>query len=92
MDRLSPVPREASRSRRARLGNPLAGVGLDRLRRQVHDAVQVAAGQRADSTFGHETTHEVAVVAVKDDFIADLGQVPATDESGRLSRGNAQAN
>jgi hypothetical protein len=52
----------------------------------------VAAGQRADRTIGHETTEEVAVVAVKDGFIADLGQVAGTDESGRLSRGNVQDN
>jgi hypothetical protein len=72
--------------------DPLAGVGLEHLRRKVDDALHVAVGKRADRTIGHEATDEGAVVAVKDDFIADLGQVAGTDESGRLSRGNAQAN
>jgi hypothetical protein len=42
-------------------------------------------------TIGYEATDGMAVVAVIDDFIADLGKVAGTNESERLSRGNAEA-
>jgi hypothetical protein len=72
------------------VGNPLAAVGLEHLRRQVADAVHHALGQRGGCTIGHETTHEIAVVDLQDLAMAFIRD-PRARYLRRRSRGINEA-
>ncbi len=61
--------------------DPATGVGVVGFGPEVNNAITERARQRTDSTFGDDTSNEVVVIAVVNDFSADLGQVAGIDEA-----------
>jgi hypothetical protein len=63
------------------VSDPLAGIGVEHLGCEVYNAVHGSLRERARGPFRNKSTDEIAVVAVENDFIADLGTIAGLDES-----------
>ena len=61
--------------------DPPTSVGIIGLGPEVNNAIAERARQRTDGAIGNETSNEVVVIAVVNDFSADRGRVARLGEA-----------